>query len=91
MINKVSINNQEVYKKGQTNPSYKNSQSPSFKGPVELITAGLQACNTNPMVGVSVIDLATAIVPRTVVDAKQTGLLLPKPLDVSLPDLLLTV
>ncbi|HIU93350.1 MAG TPA: hypothetical protein IAD26_09500 [Candidatus Limenecus avicola] len=73
MINKVSINNQEVYKKGQTNPSYKNSQSPSFKGPVELITAGLQACNTNPMVGVSVIDLATAIVPRTVVDAKTNG------------------
>ena len=79
MINKVSLNKQDVYKKDAMSSSYNGSTrqtmnaSPSFKGPVEVLTAGLQACNTNPMVGVSVIDLATAILPRTYVDAKTNG------------------
>ena len=69
MINKVSLNNQEVYKKGQNAPSYKNSSDPNFKGLIEGTTAVLQYCNTNPMAGVSLIDMATAILPRTYVDA----------------------
>ena len=79
MINKVSLNKQDVYKKDALSSSYNGSNrqtmnaNPSFKGPVEILTAGLQACNTNPMVGVSVIDLATAILPRTYVDAKTNG------------------
>ncbi len=73
MINKVSLNNQEVYKKGQNAPSYKNSSDPNFKGLIEGTTAVLQYCNTNPMAGVSLIDMATAILPRTYVDAKTNG------------------
>lgn len=75
MINKVSLNKQEVYKKDQKKSSYNTvSQThPSFKGPVEIATSVLQYCNTNPMAGVSLIDMATAIVPRTVVDAKTNG------------------
>ena len=76
MINKVNLRSKEVYKKDRTGSSYRNSNNktaPSFKGPVEAATAVLQFCNTNPMAGVSLIDMATAIVPRTVVDAKTNG------------------
>ena len=76
MINQVNITNQEVYKKDARLSSYNNHLNqlkPSFKGPVEAATAVLQFCNTNPMAGVSLIDMATAIVPRTVVDARTNG------------------
>ncbi len=76
MINKLSLNNQEVYKKDAGMSSYTqkaNSASPSFKGPVDAATAVLQFCNTNPMAGVSLIDMVTAIAPRTIVDAKTNG------------------
>ena len=75
MINKISLNNQEVYKKDTRLSSYNNVKqgNPSFKGPVEAATAVLQFCNTNPMAGVSLIDMVTAIAPRTIVDAKTNG------------------
>ena len=76
MINKISLNNQEVYKKDTGLSSYNNNVkqgNPSFKGPVEAATAVLQFCNTNPMAGVSLIDMVTAIAPRTIVDAKTNG------------------
>ena len=76
MISKINLNNQEVYKKDTRLSSYANnanSSTPSFKGPVEAATAVLQFCNTNPMAGVSLIDMVTAIAPRTFVDAKTNG------------------
>ena len=75
MINKVSLNKQDVYKKDLKKSSYNTvaQNTPSFKGPIEVATSVLQYCNTNPMAGVSLIDMATAIVPRTVVDAKTNG------------------
>lgn len=74
MINKISHRNQEVYKKDlNQKSSYSTPQNPSFKGPVEAVTSVLQYCNTNPMAGVSLIDMATAILPRTYVDAKTNG------------------
>lgn len=54
-------------------PLYADSKSPNFKGIVGATTAVLQFCNTNPMAGVSLIDLVTAIAPRTIVDAKTNG------------------
>ena len=76
MISKISLNNQEVYKKDTGLSSYNSNTkqgNPSFKGPVEAATAVLQFCNTNPMAGVSLIDMVTAIAPRTFVDAKTNG------------------
>lgn len=75
MINKVaSFKNNEVYKKDYKNGSSKSQQqNPNFKGLIEGTTAVLQYCNTNPMAGVSLIDMATAILPRTYVDAKTNG------------------
>lgn len=68
MISKININTNP-----NNNPS-SSSKSPSFKaGPLEGVSWLLQQCNTYPMVGVSVIDATTAILPRTVVDAKTNG------------------
>ena len=50
-----------------------NNKQPSFRGPLELLTKGLELCDKHPMVGVSVIDGSTAIGPRTVIDAATTN------------------
>jgi len=73
MINSVNVYKQDFYPRGQKTPSYSNSKMPNFKGLVEATTSVLQYCNTNPMAGVSLIDLITAIAPRTIVDAKTNG------------------
>lgn len=72
MINNIQFHNQEVYKIKKTSPN-NISQKPNFKGLINATTAVLQYCNTNPMAGVSLIDLITAIAPRTIVDAKTNG------------------
>ena len=41
------------------------SQQPAFKGVGDLLIKGIQACEKEPMVNVSVLDLSTAILPRT--------------------------
>ena len=58
----TQINKTEVYKKSNIQPAVSKSQDrQSFKGiPPEIIN-------------VSIIDLATAILPRTYVDAKTNG------------------
>lgn len=62
MIPKISVSDQNR----QT-----ASAQPNFKGgPIDLAVAGLQACEANPMVNVSVADLSTAIVPRTVIEGQ---------------------
>lgn len=47
---------------------------PQFKGAGEALlgaaTSAIQLCETNPMVNVAVLDLATAIVPRTVIEGE---------------------
>ena len=73
MITKLGLNKQEVYNKDVKNSSYTTQNTPSFKGPIEAATSVLQYCNTNPMAGVSLIDMVTAIAPRTFVDAKTNG------------------
>lgn len=49
------------------------NNKPSFKGPLEVLTKGLELCDKYPMIGVSVIDTGTAIGPRTVVDLVSTN------------------
>ncbi len=71
MIKKVSTNEQFI----QRNDNKKTEkQAPSFKAnPLSMVTSTLQYCNDNPMAGVSLIDLVTAIGPRTYEDAKTNG------------------
>lgn len=68
MIEKINTNksiNSVQYNNPNKNKRQKNS--PSFNGGiVDLAIKGIQQCEKNPMVNVAVIDLATAIVPRTI-------------------------
>ena len=67
MIQKISVENsknksitpQQVQSRG------KNAQ-PSFTGPVDLVIKGMQMCEAQPMVNVSVLDFLTSIGPRPV-------------------------
>lgn len=68
MIDKIrlgSVKNQYTPKqKGQGH----SKQQPGFKGIVDGFIAGVQMCEKHPMVNVSVLDLSTAIVPRTIIE-----------------------
>lgn len=57
-INSVNTNNKPIKKQ------------PQFKGAADLILGGIQMCESNPMVNVAVLDLSTAIIPRTVVEGQ---------------------
>lgn len=63
MIDKISVS---VDKK-QYSPKHSSSQ-PSFKGFGDVAIKLVQACEKEPMVNVSVLDLSTAIFPRTIVE-----------------------
>lgn len=63
MIDKISVS---VDKK-QYSPKHSSSQ-PSFKGFGDVAMKFIQACEKEPMVNVSVLDLSTAIIPRTIVE-----------------------
>ena len=47
--------------------------TPSFQGLGGLVLQGLQACEKNPMLNVTVLDLSTAIIPRTVIETKESN------------------
>lgn len=65
MIDKISVSVDKKKYAPKDNGSY--SQQPAFKGAGvgELIIKGVQACEREPMVNVTVLDLLTAILPRT--------------------------
>src|SRR5699024_521477 len=51
----------------------KKTQQPAFSGIADTLLRGIQLCEENPMVNVSVLDLSTAIVPRTIIETKQSN------------------
>lgn len=64
-INKNSVNTNSVA------PSHKQ---PQFKGAIDgALISALQLCESQPMINVTVLDLSTAIIPRTIVEG-QTNL-----------------
>lgn len=70
MIEKVNISsvNKKNTPKRQMNDVSLSSQ-PSFKGGlVDGLIWGVQQCEKHPMINVSVLDLSTAIIPRTIVE-----------------------
>lgn len=60
----VNINNNGIGKKNQ--PQFKGG----LDGVLNAATQAIQLCEINPMVNVSVLDLSTAIIPRTVVESE---------------------
>ena len=72
MIDKVSI---ASVKNNNTPKRDNNTQkNPAFKGGLtDLPILLVQQCEKQPMVNVSVLDLSTAIVPRTVIETKESN------------------
>ena len=74
MLEKVSLSSVNKKNTPLGNNSAKNGNNPSFNGG---LTDGaiwlVQQCEKQPMVNVSVLDLSTAIVPRTIVETKESN------------------
>ncbi len=66
MINKVELGS--VDSKNYTPKQLKTNNQPAFTGVGDLLLRGIQYCEQYPMVNVSVLDLSTAIVPRTILE-----------------------
>ena len=69
MIEKIS----SVQNKQYTPKRDNKSQTPSFGGLGDGIIYAVQLCEKYPMVNVSALDLSTAIVPRTIIETKESN------------------
>ena len=66
MLNKVelgSVNNKRIAPYDKVGMTKRDNQS--FTGLGNLALRGIQKCEESPMVNVAVLDLSTAIIPRT--------------------------
>ena len=75
MIRKLSVENRNINSisfNAQNNKGIRNEQTPSFKGvsPLSALFWGMQKCEENPMINVAVVDMMSAILPRTYVESK---------------------
>lgn len=74
MIEKVNLASVNKNNTPQGNSIAKNTANPSFKGGLADGAIWLvQQCEKQPMVNVSVLDLSTAIVPRTIIETKESN------------------
>lgn len=74
MIEKVSLTSVNKKNTPKGNNIAKNSSNPSFNGGLADGAIWLvQQCEKQPMVNVSVLDLSTAIVPRTIIETKESN------------------
>jgi hypothetical protein len=71
MIDKISVVNKKQQQYSPNGTNY--SQNPTFNGLGDGIIAAVQLCEKYPMVNVSALDLSTAIVPRTVIETKESN------------------
>ena len=70
MINKIGVEDNA----GKINSKFahqhnERTQNPSFKGLGAIALAGIQKCEQVPMINVAVIDMLSAILPRTIVES----------------------
>lgn len=65
MINRINVNSTNSNKQ-----QYPASQPNFGDGIGQLFLSGVQLCEAEPMVNVAVADLATAIVPRTIIEGQ---------------------
>ena len=72
MISKICVENRNINSVHASNPNKKTErQNPSFgcAGLWPVILKGIQECEKNPMINVAVIDMLSAILPRTFVES----------------------
>ena len=70
MINKISVDS-KTERRNSINfkPNARKNVVPSFKGLGAIALAGIQKCEQMPMINVAVIDMLSAILPRTIVES----------------------
>lgn len=71
MINKIGVENSTGNVNSNLTRQQKEgiNQNPNFKGLGALALAGIQKCEQVPMINVAVIDMLSAILPRTIVES----------------------
>lgn len=69
MINKIGVDSTSRLNSNNVRNKEQSKQNPNFKGVGAIALAGIQACERMPMVNVTVIDMLSAILPRTVVES----------------------
>ena len=69
MINKIGVDNTSKINSNNVRQKEQSKQNPNFKGVGAIVLAGIQACERMPMVNVTVIDMLSAILPRTIVES----------------------
>ena len=69
MINKIGVDTTSRFNSNNVRNKEQSKQNPNFKGVGAIALAGIQACERMPMVNVTVIDMLSAILPRTVVES----------------------
>ena len=68
MINKISVE-PERRNSVKTQRQQNGKTNPAFKGLGAIALAGIQKCEQVPMINVAVIDMLSAILPRTIVES----------------------
>ncbi len=53
--------------------SAENKNKQSFKGPLTGVLSGLRFLNDSPAIGACAVDLASMVIPRTVIETKNRG------------------
>lgn len=69
MINKIGVDTTSRFNSNNVHNKEQSKQNPNFKGVGAIALAGIQACERMPMVNVTVIDMLSAILPRTIVES----------------------
>ena len=73
MIQKLGLENLENKYTPQKGNNCENHQHPSFRGIGDGLITAVQLCEKYPMVNVSALDLSTAIIPRTIIETKESN------------------
>ncbi len=68
MINKIGVDSTSRINSPQARKK-QEEKNPSFKGLGAVVLQGFQMCERMPMVNVTVIDMLSAILPRTIVES----------------------
>ena len=71
MIEKISVDTTGKINSIQARKNKKGElqNSPNFKGLGSIALSGIQACERMPMINVAVVDMLSAILPRTIVES----------------------
>ncbi len=69
MINKIGVDTTSRINGIEARKNKKEVQTPNFKGGGNLLLQGIQYCEKVPMVNVAVVDMLSAILPRTIVES----------------------